>query len=105
MSEGLRHIPESVAHARPKAEQTALTRPDPLAMVTAWRKGSKPRQQVLADIERLAEMRKGISEAVDRYWENLARQDEQKIPWWVIFLAVLGTILGSGDDDQEGFET
>jgi hypothetical protein len=78
MGEVLRPIPESVAHARPKEEQTSLTRPDPLAMVAAWRQGRKPRQQALADIERLAEMRKGISEAVDRYWENLARQEEQK---------------------------
>ena len=101
MNEVVRHIPESVAHARPKEEQTALTRPDPLAVVAAWRPGRKTRQQALEDIERFAEMRKGINEAVDRYWENQARQEAQKITWWVIFLAVLGSVLSSGNDHQD----
>ena len=35
-------------------------------------------RQALDDIEQLAEMRQRMSEAVDRYWENVARQEEQK---------------------------
>jgi hypothetical protein len=101
MSEVVKHIPESVAHARPKEEQTALTHPDPLAMVAAWRPGRKTRQQAAEDIARFAEMRKGISEAVDRYWENMARQEEQKIPWWVLLLVLLGAIL-TAETDQQG---
>jgi hypothetical protein len=102
MSEVVRHIPESVANARPKGEQTALKYADAkTAVAPFWNRGRKVRKQTWEDVEKSAEFRAGIQEAVERYWEKMAaRQEEQKIPWWTLLLAFLGAILSSGDDDQ-----
>jgi hypothetical protein len=107
MSEVLRHIPESVANARPTEEQATFKYSDAKAAVAAyWNRGRKARRQTWEDVEKAAEFRAGIHEAVEQYWEKMAaRQEEQKIPWWVLLLALLGSVLSSGDDHQEGFET
>jgi hypothetical protein len=66
MSEVLRHIPESVAHARPKEEQADLTYPDAKAAMAAfWNRGKQARRQTWADVEASAAFRQSIDEALE----------------------------------------
>jgi hypothetical protein len=107
MSEGLRYNPESVANARPKEEQTPFKYADAKGAYAAfWNRGRKARRQTWADVEASAAFRQSIDEALEQGREKIAvRHEGQKIPWWVLLLALLGSIVGSGDDDQEDFET
>jgi hypothetical protein len=105
MSEVVRPIPESVANARPKEEQTALKYPDAKAAVAAfWNRGRKPRRQTWEDVERSAAFRAEIHEAVEQYWANMTKSEAEgarRIPWWVLLLAFLGAIL-PGEEDLQG---
>lgn len=104
MSEVVRHIPESVAHARPKEEQTAPKYADAKAAVAAyWNRGRNARRQTWEDVEKSAEFRAGIHEAVEQCWANMATSEAegaQRIPWWALLLAFLGAILTAGEDHQ-----
>ena len=102
MSEVVRHIPESVANARPQEEQTALKYADAKAAVAAyWNRGRKARRQTWEDVQRSAEFRAGIDEALERHREKIATSEAEgvrRIPWWALLLAFLGAIL---TDDEE----
>ena len=103
MSEVLRQIPERLAHASPKEEQTAFTHPDTKAVIAAyWNRGRKARRQTWADVEKSAEFRAEIHEAVQKWWEKEAAQTQEtvKMPWWVWVLAFLGSILTDATDDE-----
>jgi hypothetical protein len=104
MSEVVRHIPESVANARPKGEQPDLKYSDAKAAMEAfWNRGRKARRQTWEDVERSAAFRAEIHEAVEQYWTNMATSEAEgarRIPWWVLLLVLLGSVLSSGDDHQ-----
>jgi hypothetical protein len=86
MSEALRGIPEAYQQWKPK-----------------------PSVQTMAEIDRTAAFIQDINESVERFWEKQAERErmrqQDKIPWWVYLVALLGALVPSNYQERESYSS
>ncbi len=60
----------------------------------------------MADIDESAAFIQDINESVERYWEKQVATEREavKVPWWVLVVALLDSIVAGGIRDNRGHQ-
>jgi hypothetical protein len=70
-----------------------------------WKPKIKLRPQTMEDIDRSAKEMEETREAIKRYWKNQAEREwmrqQDKVPWWVYLVALLGALVPSEHGERE----
>jgi hypothetical protein len=72
-----------------------------------WKPKIKRRPQTMEDIDRTAKEMEETREAIKRYWEKQAEREwmrqQDKVPWWVYLVALLGALVPSEYRERESY--